>query len=81
MRLKRVVKKSLSFLNTFAMLDIIEEYLNENSIGYATIRGSTTNRGEQIHRFNHDPECEVFVASLQAAGLGVDLTAIYCDSL
>lgn len=68
-------QKVVVFSQYLSMLDIIEEYLNENSIGYATIRGSTTNRGEQIHRFNHDPECEVFVASLQAAGLGVDLTA------
>jgi len=42
---------------------------------HATIRGSTTDRGEQIKRFNNDPACEVFVGSLQAAGLGVDLTA------
>ncbi len=57
------------------MLDIIEEYLRETGIGYATIRGATKDRAEQVHRFNHDPDCEVFVASLQAAGLGIDLTA------
>jgi SNF2 family DNA or RNA helicase len=32
-------------------------------------------RGAQLKRFNNDPTCEVFVASLQAAGLGIDLTA------
>jgi len=57
------------------MLDIIEEHLKEAGIGFAGIRGATINRGEQLHRFNNNPECEVFVASLQAAGLGVDLTA------
>ena len=35
---------------------------------------TTVNRGEQLKRFAKDPHCEVFVASLQAAGLGVDLT-------
>src|SRR6185503_5658528 len=44
-------------------------------IGFASIRGSTQNRKEQIKKFNHDPACEVFVGSLQAAGLGIDLTA------
>lgn len=68
-------QKVVVFSQYLSMLDIFEEYLNENSIGFATIRGSTLNRGEQIHRFKVDPECEVFIGSLQAAGLGLDLTA------
>lgn len=68
-------QKIVVFSQYLHMLDIIEEYLKESSIGYATIRGSTQDRAEQLQRFNHDPDCEVFVASLQAAGLGVDLTA------
>ena len=39
------------------------------------LRGATQNRKEQLIRFNQDPDCEVFVGSLQAAGLGIDLTA------
>ncbi len=68
-------QKVVVFSQYLNMLDIIEEYLNENGIGFATIRGSTANRGEQIRRFNNDPECEVFIGSLQASGLGLDLTA------
>lgn len=68
-------QKVVVFSQYLNMLDIIEGYLGEQGIGYATIRGSTQNRGEQIQRFNLDPACEVFVGSLQAAGLGVDLTA------
>lgn len=68
-------QKVVIFSQYLHMLDIIEEYLQETGIGFASIRGATTNRGEQLQRFNHDPDCEVFVASLQAAGLGVDLTA------
>src|SRR5262249_40991735 len=67
-------QKVVVFSHFLTMLDIIEDYLNEHGIGYATIRGATTNRGEQLQRFHHDPQCEVFVASLQAAGLGIDLT-------
>src|ERR1700722_9579049 len=57
------------------MLDILENYLTEQQIGFASLRGSTQNRKEQLQMFNQDPSCEVFVGSLQAAGLGIDLTA------
>ncbi|MBA3958404.1 MAG: DEAD/DEAH box helicase [Parachlamydiaceae bacterium] len=68
-------QKVVIFSQYLHMLDIIEEHLNEHEIGFATIRGSTTKRGEEITRFNNDPDCEVFLGSLNAAGLGVDLTA------
>lgn len=68
-------QKVVVFSQYLYQLDIIENYLKESHIGYATIRGSTQNRAEELRRFNQDPTCEVFVASLQAAGLGIDLTA------
>lgn len=68
-------QKIVVFSQYLTMIDIIEAYLKEHSIDYATIRGSTVNRGQQLARFKSDPKCEVFVASLQAAGLGVDLTS------
>jgi SNF2 family DNA or RNA helicase len=68
-------QKVVVFSQYLGMLDIIEEHLKENNIGYATIRGATQNRAEQLIKFKEDPGCEVFVASLQAAGLGIDLTA------
>ncbi len=68
-------QKIVVFSQYLGMLDIIEEHLKENKIGYASIRGATQNRGEQLLKFKDDPSCEVFVASLQAAGLGIDLTA------
>jgi len=68
-------QKVVVFSQYLAMLDIIESYLREEKIGFASLRGSTRNRKEQLQFFNNDPECEVFVGSLQAAGLGIDLTA------
>lgn len=68
-------QKVVVFSHYLSMLDIIEDYLTEHGIGFASIRGATINRGEQLRRYNEDPQCEVFVASLQAAGLGIDLTA------
>lgn len=67
-------QKVVIFSQYLNMLDIFENYLNESGIGFSTVRGATTNRGEEINRFNNDPECEVFLGSLQAAGLGVNLT-------
>jgi len=67
-------QKVVLFTQYLAMLDILEDYLTENGIGYASIRGATINRGEQVHRFNNDPKCEIFLGSLQASGLGLDLT-------
>jgi SNF2 family DNA or RNA helicase len=57
------------------MLDILGKYLTSEGIEYAEIRGSTRNRGDQIRRFQQEPECEVFLGSLQAAGVGIELTA------
>lgn len=68
-------QKVVVFSQYLMQLDIIEMYLKEHKIGYAAIRGATTRRGEEIKRFHDEPECEVFVGSLQAAGLGIDLTA------
>ncbi len=68
-------QKVVVFSQYLRMLDIIEGYLQEHKIGFAFLRGTTQNRKEQLQRFNQDPLCEVFVGSLQAAGLGIDLTA------
>ncbi len=67
-------QKVVIFSQYLAMLDIMEDYLNENQIQFATIRGSTLERGKEVERFNKDPQCEVFLGSLQAAGWGIDLT-------
>ncbi len=68
-------QKLVVFSQYLHMLDIIELYLKRENILYATIRGSTRDRKQQMHKFQTDPKCEVFVGSLQAAGVGIDLTA------
>lgn len=67
-------QKVVVFTQFLAMLDIMEAYLKEHHISYATIRGATRNRGEELRRFNYDKKCEIFIGSLQATGLGIDLT-------
>lgn len=68
-------QKVVVFSQYLMMMDIIENYLHQENIGYSSVRGSTVDRREQMARFQTDPNCEVFVGSLQAAGLGIDLTA------
>ncbi len=67
-------QKVVVFSQFLAMLDIMELYLKKNGIGYAQIRGQTKNRGDEVSRFHNDPNCRIFLGSLQAAGLGIDLT-------
>jgi superfamily II DNA or RNA helicase len=67
-------QKVVVFSQYLEMLGIIESYLKKKGIGFASIKGSTRDRAEQLRRFREDPACEVFVASLLAAGVGIDLT-------
>lgn len=67
--------KVVVFSQYLAMLDLIEKHLVVSDIGYASIRGGTVDRGEEIARFRDDPDCRVFTASLRAGGLGIDLTS------
>lgn len=68
-------EKVVIFSQYLYMLDIIEFYLKEEGIEYAQIRGDTINRKEELSRFQEDPNCMVFIGSLNAAGLGIDLTS------
>ena len=66
--------KVVVFSQYLNMLGLIEAYLKDNRIEFATIKGATKNRKEMIDRFNNDPNCKVFTGSLRASGLGINLT-------
>lgn len=68
-------QKVVIFSQYLYMLDIIENHLKEHGWEYSQIRGDTVNRKEELKRFQEDPNCFFFIGSLQAAGLGIDLTA------
>src|SRR3989338_8351698 len=57
------------------MLDLIAAWLNRKRIGYVHLRGATRHRGRVIATFQREPSCRVFLGSLLAGGLGIDLTA------
>jgi len=68
-------QKVVVFTQYLKMMDIICSWLTKQKIGWVQLRGSTTKRGEVVGTFQNDPKCKVFVGSLKASGVGVDLTA------
>ncbi len=55
----------------------IRRHLEKEGIGYGWIAGEIKQqeRGEMVRRFQEDPNCCVFVAQIQTAGLGITLHA------
>ncbi len=67
-------QKVVVFSQYVRMLELIEVYLRDINVEFATIKGHTRHRAEAVKRFNTDPNCMVFSGSLRASGLGIDLT-------
>jgi SNF2 family DNA or RNA helicase len=67
-------QKVVVFTQFLDMVAIFESYLQSQKIGYAKLHGATTDRKGEVERFQNDPECEVFIGTIQAAGVGIDLT-------
>ena len=58
-----------------SMLAIVKRRLDEEGIPYAYLDGRTRDREARVQRFQNDPDCKVFLISLKAGGLGLNLTA------
>ncbi len=69
--------KALIFSQFLGMLAIIRARLEENNIPYAYFDGSTSSadRERAIRTFQEQDECRVFLISLKAGGIGLNLTA------
>ncbi len=67
--------KVLVFSQFVKHLAIFRRYLDENKIPYCYLDGSTVNRQEQVDRFQNDKSIKIFLISLKAGGLGLNLTA------
>src|SRR5690606_12109048 len=55
-------------------LGIVKNFLKSAKIDYAYLDGSSIDRKEQVQRFNRDPNLRVFLISIMAGGLGLNLT-------
>ena len=67
--------KALVFSQFTSMLALVRDRLGQMQIPYAYLDGQTTNRRDIVRRFQTDPACPVFLISLKAGGLGLNLTA------
>ena len=68
-------QKVVVFSQYLGMIGIMERHLAGQGIGYVTLTGKSTNRGEILERFETEPDCRVFLGSLKAGGTGIDLVA------
>ena len=67
--------KALVFSQFTSMLSIVREHLDAKGIRYAYLDGQTRNRRQVVEEFQNDPDCGLFLISLKAGGLGLNLTA------
>ena len=67
--------KALVFSQFTTLLGLVEKRLEAQGIQYAYLDGKTRNRGEVVERFQTDPSCNLFLISLKAGGVGLNLTA------
>lgn len=68
-------EKVLVFSQFTSMLDIFEKELVSRGITFVRLDGSTKNRQEVVDQFNNDDKIKVFLISLKAGGVGLNLTA------
>ena len=55
-------------------LKLVGHFLDEKSIKYAYLDGSVKDRKDQVMKFQEDEDINVFLISLKAGGLGLNLT-------
>ncbi|MFP6762747.1 MAG: DEAD/DEAH box helicase, partial [Planctomycetaceae bacterium] len=67
--------KALVFSQFTSLLAIVKEHLDKRGITYEYLDGQTRNRKDHVERFQQDKDCPVFLISLKAGGLGLNLTA------
>ncbi len=69
--------KALIFSQFLGMLALIKEKLKEQQIPFEYFDGSTspTDREKAIQNFQNNDDCRVFLISLKAGGVGLNLTA------
>ena len=68
-------RKGSDYSRYVEMIKMISNYLTDETIEHVTLTGSTRNRGKVINKFQTDENCKVFIGSLLAGGIGIDLTA------
>ena len=67
--------KALVFSQFTSLLAIVRERLEAAHIPFEYLDGATRDRKARVDHFQTDPSCPIFLISLKAGGLGLNLTA------
>ncbi len=67
--------KILVFSSFVKNLKLYADYLEEKGIGYSILTGASTGRGKIVDNFQNNPDRKIFLISLKAGGVGLNLTA------
>lgn len=68
-------QKIVVYSQYLGMIKIMERFLQGINIGFISLTGSSRNRGKIVEQFKDDPNCKVFLGSLKAGGVGIDLVS------
>jgi len=67
--------QALVFSQFTSFLRLLKPRLEERGLRFEYLDGQTRRRARTVERFQRDPDCPVFLISLKAGGLGLNLTA------
>jgi superfamily II DNA or RNA helicase len=67
--------KAVVFSQFTTLLALLRKQLDAQDVSYAYLDGRTRDRAAAVKRFQEDPACPLFLVSLKAGGVGLNLTA------
>jgi superfamily II DNA or RNA helicase len=67
--------KALVFSQFTTLLGFLGKKLQASGLSYEYLDGKTADRQAPVERFQSDPDCRLFLISLKAGGVGLNLTA------
>ncbi len=67
--------KVLIFSSFVKHLNIFAEYFDEQNMEYSLLTGATTKRKEAVAKFENTPSVKLFLISIKAGGVGLNLTS------
>jgi superfamily II DNA or RNA helicase len=68
-------RKALVFSQFTSLLALVRQRLDADKIAYEYLDGKTRDREAHVARFQDEPSCSLFLLSLKAGGVGLNLTA------
>jgi superfamily II DNA or RNA helicase len=67
--------KALVFSQFTSFLDIVRKRLDKDGVRYEYLDGATKDRQARVENFERDADCKLFLISLKAGGVGLNLVS------